>query len=54
MGPTELDALQLTGAEEFVDCASTDIEEVSSTLGGDRQSVIEIDKMSVATLAHGD
>jgi hypothetical protein len=53
-GSTDLDALQFTGAQKFVDSAPTDIEDAGGTLDGDGQSVIKIDEMNVPTLAHDD
>lgn len=54
MGSAELDALQFTGAQKFIDSAPTDIEDVGGTLYGNGQSVIKIDEMSIPTFAHDD
>ena len=52
MGSAELDALQFTGAQKFIDSAPTDIEDVGGTLYGNGQSVIKIDEMSIPTFLH--
>jgi hypothetical protein len=54
MGPTQFDALQLDCAQKFINSASADIENVGSAINGHGQPVIEIHKMSLTTLAHGD
>jgi hypothetical protein len=54
MGSAELDALQFTGAQKFIDSAPTDIEDVGGTLYGNGQSVIKVDEMSIPTFAHDD
>jgi hypothetical protein len=52
MGPTELHALQLAGAQEFVDGAATDIEQLGSAIDGNGQAIVEIDEVSATTFAH--
>ena len=54
MRPTELHALQLAGAQEFVHGAPTDIEHIGSAIDGNGQAIIEIDGVNATTFAHAD
>jgi len=52
MGPTELHALQLASAQEFVHGAPTDIEQLGSAIDGNGQAIIEMDEGNATTFAH--
>jgi hypothetical protein len=54
MGSAEFDPLQLAGAQQFIDSAATDIEHVGSAVNGNGKAIFEVDKLDVATFAHGD
>jgi len=52
MGPTELHALQLAGAQELIDSAPTDIEHVGGAIDGNGQAIVEVDELNGTAFAH--
>lgn len=52
MGPSELNSLQLAGAQKLVDARSTDIEQLGGSFDRYGQAIVEVD-WTIVAFAHG-